>query len=141
MVMMMNCAMDWTYDMYLDDVKKYNIEDKNSHNYNAYFVAVLKESVEQYISDWKATHNNHLYDIYEGYVGENFVEDSWDWFSDFYKDTYGQRPHLAPWFYVHALNLPHKEDTARLFCANPVENAVENAKYAREQDGIRSWVW
>ena len=138
MAMMMNCGLDWTYDMYLDDVKKYSIEDKNSHNYNAYFTAVLKESVEKYVSDWKATHNGHLYDLYDGYVGDGFVRDNADWFSDFYKETYGQRPHLNMWFYVHPLNMPHGDDTARLFCATPIEDAVEAAKNAR---GVHSCVW
>ena len=55
------------------------------------------------------------------------------WFSDYYKDTYGQRPHLAIWYYIHMLGLPMSEDTGRTFCASPIEDACANASWVRNQ--------
>ena len=122
--------MDWTYDQYLEDVKLYGINDKSSsEDYNAYFISDLKKVANRFLEKWKKEHGGKLYD--HGYVGDAFAETLTDWVSDFYKETYGQRPHLPDWFYVHPLGLPMSEDTARLFCADPIENAATEARHTR----------
>ena len=122
--------MDWTFDLYLEDLKKYGMEDVNARdNYNAYFVSYIKREANKFLEQWKKEHDGKLYD--HGYVGDAFAKTFRDWFSDFYKDTYNQRPHLPNWFYIHPLGLPMQEDTARLFCANPLEEAAEEAKRTR----------
>lgn len=131
MAIMINCGRDWTYDLYLQDVKVYGMEDKsNGEDYNAYFVAYLKRAAARFLEEWKKQHDGKLYD--HGYVGDAFANKIREWFSDFYKDTYRQRPHLPMWFYVHPLGLPMSEDTARLFCANPVDEAATEANHARQ---------
>ena len=123
--------MDWTYDKYLEDVKLYGIEDKsNGEDYNSYFISRIKKAANKFLEDWKAKHDGKLYD--HGWVGDAFAATLTDWFSDFYKDTYNQRPHLPTWFYVHPLGLPMQEDTIRTFCASPIENAAEEARFRRE---------
>jgi hypothetical protein len=131
MAIMINCAQDWTYDLYVRDVKTYGAEDKsNGENYNAYFVAYMKRAAARFLANWKEQHDGKLYDL--EYVGDAFARSIREWFSDFYKDTYRQRPHLPMWFYVHPLGLPMQEDTARMFCAKPVDRAIQEARTVRE---------
>ena len=126
-------AMDWTYDLFVEDCDKYTIEDADSDDYRAYFIGRMKLAVQNFTELWNDRCNNHLYDDHYGYIGNAFekrvIDD--DFFSDFYKEAYGQRPHLPSWYYVHKLGLIHSEDTARLFCSSPIENAINNAKYNR----------
>lgn len=132
MAIVFNCASDWTYDLFTEDVKIYGIEDKtNGEDYHSYFISYVKRAADRFLNEWKAQHNGHLYD--HGWVGDAFAERIRDWFSDFYKDTYNQRPHLPMWFYVHPLGLPMSEDTARTFCANPIGDAADEARFRRER--------
>lgn len=122
--------MDWTYDKYLEAIKIYGIEDNtNGEDYTAYFVSYMKRAAKKFLEKWKKEHNGKLYD--HGYVGDAFKETLMDWFSDFYKDTFNQRPHLPWWFYIHPLGLPMSEDTARMFCADPMEDAADEARFRR----------
>ena len=132
MAIVINCAQDWTYDLYVQDIKTYGAEDKsNGEDYNAYFIGYLKRAAARFLAKWKEQHDGKLYDL--EYVGDAFARSIREWFSDLYKDTYRQRPHLPIWFYVHPLGLPMQEDTARLFCAKPVDLAVQDARAARER--------
>lgn len=131
MEIMINCAQDWTYDLYVRDLNAYGPEERDAQeDYNAYFIGFIKRAADRFLGEWKKQHDGKLYD--HGYVGDAFADHIREWFSDFYKDTYRQRPHLPMWFYVHPLGLPMQEDTARTFCANPVERAAEEAIRARE---------
>ena len=129
-----NFAQDWTFDQYIEDVKKYgaDVEDTDQ-GYNAYFIGFVKRSVARFLDKWNRAHDGKLYARGYGYAGDAFAEGLLEWFSDFYKEAYGQRPHLPIWFYVHPLGLPMQEDTAREFCANPVADAIEEAKFCRER--------
>ena len=92
----------------------------------------FKNRARDYMEKWNLSHAG-FYDSVDGWIGDRFAEDLDNMlFSDFYKDTYNQRPHLPRWFYVHALGLPMSEDLARTFCAYPVEEAIEEAKSYRE---------
>lgn len=133
MAIIINCAQDWTYDQYISDVEKYGADGESASNYNAYFIGYMKRSVARFLDKWNRKHNGCLYAKGYGYVGDEFAATLYDGgFSDFYKDAYGQRPHLPLWFYIHPLGLPMREDTSRMFCASPIEDAVENAKETRE---------
>lgn len=128
-------AMDWTYDLFNEDAHNYEATDTNSNVYGCdreSFMHWFKNSAKRFVSEWKETHE-HLYDTYDGYVGDAFAATLRDgFFSDFYKDVYGQRPHLPLWYYVKAVGLPQLEDTSRMFCASPIEDAIEDAKRMRE---------
>ena len=118
MAIMMNCAQDWTYDMFLEDAKTYTaLPIKGVHcRANASWR-------ERFMRDLKTLARD----------GDAFERALINWdFSDYYKDTYGQRPHLSMWYYVQAFGFQHGEDTSRTFCANPVRDAIRDAQYVRE---------
>ena len=131
MAIVINFAHDWTYDKYVADVKAYGVDENDADNYNAYFIGYMKRSVARFLEKWNRDHDGCLYAKGYGYAGDGFAATLQDWFSDFYKEAYGQRPHLPMWFYVHPLGLPMQEDTVRAFCASPIEEACGEARAAR----------
>lgn len=139
MAIMYNCAVDWTYDLFLEDSKKYNatpikgVHCRKGADSREQFMTWFKNCARDFKAEWSQQNGDrYISENYE-YIGDAFKQYMYDTcFSDFYKDTYGQRPHLDWWFYIHAIELPMRSDTARLFCAYPVENAVEDAKRVRE---------
>ena len=138
MAIMINCGRDWTFDMFMEDAKLYKATPcKGVHcpkdaDYRQYFMTTLKNYARDFKEEWFKTHE-HLYDSYDGYIGDAFARSLYRFgFSDFYKEAYYQRPHLDTWYYVHAVGFPQSEDTARMFCASPVEYAINNAKRTRE---------
>jgi len=127
--------MDWTFDYFMEDARAYHETPckgiyPDSSDYRKYFMVTFKNRARDFKAKWLKNHP-YLYDKYDGYIGDAFGRTLTDWFSDFYKDAYGQRPHLPTWFYVHAVGFPQREDTARLFCADPIEAAEDDAKAAR----------
>ena len=132
MAIMFNCAQDWTYDLYLEDCKKYSADTEDTSQFRAYFMGYVKRSVQRFLVKWNGAHDGHLYASGYGWAGDEFASEISDWsFSDFYKEAYGQRPHLPMWYYVHPLGLPMLEDTARMFCADPIQDAADAAREAR----------
>lgn len=134
----MMIATDWTYDLFMEDAKKYNATPQkgvycpSNADYRQYFMTSFKNYARDFRKEWEKTHDGN-YDKYEGWIGDAFARSFDDWcFSDFYKEAYNQRPHLPRWFYVRAVGFYHSEDTARTFCASPVEDAMRTAKYNRE---------
>lgn len=132
-------AMDWTFDKFVEDMNKYNatpikgVYPSSTASYEEKFITWFKNCVRDFKNEWMAEHNGCLYDRYEGWAGDAFARELGNMcFSDFYKDTYNQRPHLATWYYIHLTGLPMSEDTCRTFCARPIEDAQENAKRVRE---------
>ena len=139
MAMMINCATDWTYDMFIEDSKKYNatpikgVHCSRNASAEECFMTWFKNCARDFRIKWESKGRRDYDDRY-GYIGDAFAKDiiAYDCFSDYYKDTYGQRPHLPMWFYIRAIkNMPMREDIARTFCAWPVENAIEDAKRNR----------
>lgn len=135
--MFTTCRTDYTYDMFMEDAKLYKALPykgvyPNTDNYRAYFMRHFKTYAENFRKNWLAKYGkniaNHSY-----WIGDAFADELDGSFSDFYKEAYGQRPHLPAWFYLQALdNFPSSEDTLRTFCARPIEQAIENARYVRE---------
>lgn len=115
---------DWTYDIFYDDLQS---GKKGSANE---FTEWLLKSAHKFEVNWKQYHRGS-YDRTEGYIGDAFAETLQDFFSDFYKDTYGQRPHLPRWYYVYPLGLPMAEDVMRTFCSTPIQDAYKSARIAR----------
>lgn len=130
--------MDWTYDEFLADVAQYGKDEDDPSNYRAYFIGYLKRSVERFLAKWNRAHDGKLYAKGYGWAGDEFADGWLDGFSDFYKEAYGQRPHLPNWFYIHPLGLPMSEDTARRFCASPIMDAADEAKWRREYLAARA---
>ena len=131
--------MDWTFDLFMEDAKLYSatpmrgVYCRKSASEREVFMVWLKNAARDFAENWKKEHDGKLYDRYDGYIGDGFERELCKMgFSDYYKDTYGQRPHLGRWFYIQALKLPHREDVIRTFCAYPVEDAIEEAKMNRE---------
>lgn len=130
---------DWTYDLFIEDSTKYKATPikgvhcrKNASN-REQFMVWFKNYARDFKDEWLKA-NKHLYNEQSReYIGDAFAKEFGNiLFSDFYKDAYGQRPHLADWFYIQAVNFPTNEDVSRKFCAMPVEDAIERAKYYRE---------
>ncbi len=133
-------AMDWTYDLFVEDAQNYSatpikgVYCRSNASDREKFMTAFKNFARDFVADWKAQHNGKDYDRYDGYVGDAFANELGDWlFSDFYKDTYNQRPHLDKWYYVRVLGLPQSSDVFRTFCSHPVDDAVRYAKRTRQQ--------
>ena len=131
--MMINCAMDYTYDLFVDDAKAYKatpikgVYPSSQVSARERFMVYLKNTIRDFKND-NPVYLVKSYDPSMGYVGDVFAMMLDDInFSDMYKDAYGQRPHLDAWFYIHALDLPMFEDIARIFCAEPVKEAIMDA--------------
>lgn len=131
--------MDWTFDLFMEDAKLYSatpmrgVYCREGASERECFMVWLKNAARDFAENWKKEHDGKLYDRHDGYIGDSFARGFFEMsFSDYYKDTYGQRPHLNRWFYVHALGFHQSEDIIRTFCAYPVEDAIEEARMNRE---------
>lgn len=124
-------AQDWTFDLFMADVATVRAGGSCEDKYRDYFVKIFVDRAQKFLDDWKSCYGS-VYAPSAGYVGDAYKAELADsCFSDFYKDAYGQRPHLPYWYYVQAVGLPMQEDIGRRFCASPVEDAVEAAQAAR----------
>ena len=121
--------MDWTFDYFVEDMNKYGLEDINSDDYRAYFVATVKGRINRFKEQWIAKHDGKMFD--GEWIGDAFKRWMLDWFSDFYKDAYGQRPHLPAVYYIHVMGLPMTGDTSWFAYGNVIADAVEAAKRCR----------
>ena len=137
-------AQDWTYDLYLEDMRKYTalpikgVRPKASASDREVFIRTLKMIARDFLTEWaKNWGGPHRHNGIDWPGGE------FEWhlrelcFSDWYKDTYGQRPHLPAWYYIHPLGLNHGWDTVMAWDSHgsldtPLEKRAELAKEARE---------
>ena len=123
---MINCAMDWTYDLFMEDVNAYGENPVDKDNDRECFIGWFKRFARRFKDEWMAEHNGNIYGVGDAFQDE-LVESG---FSDYYKDAYGQRPHLPYWYYVEAIHFPQFNP---FFCSNPIKDALESAKYTRER--------
>ena len=136
MAILIDCARDWTYDMFVEDARSYTNKAKNGDTSattdRECFMKAYQNAAMRFWVDWMAEHDGKRYD--GEWLGDAFARKviHSDWFSDYYKETYGQRPHLDDFYYVHVLDFPMGGDIAYTFCRNPIEDAVQNAKQTRE---------
>lgn len=126
--------MDWTFDLFMEDAKLYSatpmkgVYCRKNASERERFMVWLKNAARDFTENWKKEHDGKLYDRCDGYVGDGFARELCKMgFSDYYKDTYGQRPHLSGWFYIQALKLPIGRMQSAYF-----EDAIEEAKINRE---------
>lgn len=139
MATMINCAIDWTYDLFAEDAKLYSakpikgVHCRSNASDRERFMTWLKDLVRDFKQEWfEEFGEGKMYAPFAGYIGDAFGVKMMDEnFSDYYKDVYGQRPHLDAWFYIHQLGLPTGQDTIRMFCNDPVAEAIKNAKAVR----------
>lgn len=139
MATMINCAIDWTYDLFVEDAKLYSakpikgVHCRSNASDRERFMTWLKDLVRDFKQGWFEVHGEgKMYAPFAGYIGDAFGVKMMDAnFSDYYKDVYGQRPHLHIWFYINQLGLPTGQDTIRMFCNDPVAEAIKNAKANR----------
>ncbi len=147
MAIMINCATDWTFDLFCADCEQYKatpikgVHVSRNASDREKFIVWLKNIVRDFRADFRAENDgkdialNHSYSAGLVYVGDFFERELWEsGFSDYYKDVYGQRPHLNSWYYIHVLGLPMEMDIAWTFCAHPIENAIENAQRERNRE-------
>lgn len=137
MAIMVGFGADWSYDLFDEDSKIYKatpikgVHCRKDASDREAFMVWFKNNVRDFIAEWKKE-CPHQYDNVKGWIGDAFANELCMMnFSDYYKDTYGQRPHLPSWYYVHAVGLPMSEDVSRMFCASPIENAIRDAKEMR----------
>lgn len=131
--------MDWTFDKFFEDSKMYKATPIKGVHCSAtatdreQFMVWFKNTARDFKGQWLKSHTG-LWDRYDGYIGDAFARelDTMN-FSDIYKETYGQRPHLADWYYVHVIGFPTDEDVIRTFCETPIEDAVDCARRIREE--------
>ena len=130
-------AMDWTFDMFMEDARMYKatpikgVHCRANASDRERFMTWLKNIVRDYKQAFKERYN--VSGMYSD-IGDCFKRELSEMcFSDYYKDVYGQRPHLPAWFYIQAFGLPMLEDTARTFCATPVADAERRAQELRER--------
>lgn len=138
MAIMFNCATDWTFDLFMEDVALYKatpikgVHCRKDASDRENFMVWLKNLVRDFRIEFEKENGNRNFDGYR-WIGDYFKRELCEsGFSDFYKDTYGQRPHLDCWYYVYALGLPSTGDDAHLFCASPIESAISSARLYRE---------
>lgn len=130
---------DWTFDLFMEDCNLYNatprrgVYPRRDASDREKFMTWFKGCARDFREEWSKT-NKGDYDSYNLiYIGDAFIKELSDMcFSDYYKEVYGQRPHLDKWFYVKAIGLSTGSDVIRTFCARPFEDAIERAKEARE---------
>lgn len=145
MATMINCAADWTFDLFMEDVALYKatpikgVHCRKDASDREAFMVWLKNAVRDFRIEFENEYGNTCYNRngsyieHTHYIGDFFGRELRNYyFSDFYKDTYGQRPHLPIWFYVHALGLEMQDDVPMLFCSSPIEDAIESAKSYRK---------
>ena len=133
-------GMDWTYDMFFEDSTKYDATPMKGVYPNPKasdrekFMTWFKNLARDFRAEWHKAGLND-YDRFYGYIGDAFINSLHESiFSDYYKDVYGQRPHLDSWFYVRVLDdMPTGSDVIYTFCANPIRDAIQEAKEVREQ--------
>lgn len=137
MAIMISCARDWTYDVFHTAMEQYEgtpqkgVHCREDASDIEQFVTWFKNQARDFREQWLGEYNSeYVFGI--GWIGDAFEEDfDWDWFSDYYKDVFGQRPHLPRWYYIHPLGMPMLDDVGRTFCADPINDAISNAKLAK----------
>lgn len=88
------------------------------------FVAYLKRDFADYLADFAIKYSyRNLEEVFKCYCRETC-------FSDWYKDTFDQRPHLDSSFYLYAMG--YKEVGGIRFCMSPFSEEVEDAVASAE---------
>lgn len=132
-------AIDWTLDIAwadADSVKAHplrrGVHSSANMSDGRKFMQWLKTDAKFFAEDWRAEHDGHDYDRWDGYVGDAWLRHiSMGGLSDYYKDTYGQRPHFDYEFFAMMCGLPTQGETTIRWDRYD-EHCREQAKRVRE---------
>ena len=118
MAIMINCATDWTFDKFFADCKEYDaLPIKGVHRPKASaeeaFVASVKLYIKEFIEANRERFSTPIGTLDKRPLKEalSYFLDRELYFSDWYKDTYNQRPHLDVDLYLWALGFEEAVDT------------------------------
>ena len=160
MAIMFNCASDWSFDLFLADCKKYKalpikgVHCRQGASYNEEFISNIKLICNEWIAE--NTEEFTVRGINSNGREYCYVETRemgrclWSYLrnevyiSDWYKDTYNQRPHLNGDLYLCALGYRDLVDTMTWVglsfttMDNIIEDYAKSAKRSREYlEGLR----
>lgn len=124
MAVMISCASDWSFDLFVADCNNYKalpikgVYCRQGASANEVFIATLKLICNEFIADniKRFTYVNER----NGYTHVDYEEmGKWLWsylchevnISDWYKDVYNQRPHLDKDLYLWALGYHNMVNT------------------------------
>jgi len=138
MAIMFNCATDWTLDIAwadADSVKalplRRGVRCPKNYTDGQKFMTWLKTSAKFFEEDFRARNNGHAHSNCEGWVGDAWLQSISDCLSDYYKDTYNQRPHFLKQYFAMMCGLPTSADVS-IRWDHLDKRAREAAKETRE---------
>ena len=144
MAIMFNCATDWSFDLALADARKatalpmaHGVYRSVESEGEALFT-YLKTSARKFAEEFKSRNDGHTYSPVEGYVGDAWINSgALDLVSDWYKDSYNQRPHFEKRVFAMLCGLSTSVDTIyswghRNGIEGYLESLAETAKAVRE---------
>lgn len=139
MAVMICGAIDWSLDIAwadADSVKalplEHGVYSKNMSDERK-FMQWLKTDARFFEERWLKEHDGCGYDKYDGWVGDAWLKHLTRecCLSDYYKDTYGQRPHFDYEFFAMMCGLPTRGETTIRWDRYD-EHCREQAKANRE---------
>lgn len=137
MAIMISCATDWTFDLFVEDAKTFKalpikgVHCRSNASSAERFISQLKFICNSWIAENKGKCESWELERAFEYFFENEIN-----FSDMYKDAYNQRPHLDPIYYMYALGYNEYINTlAYTFCSSSMKEKI--ASHAEEAKRIR----
>ena len=138
MAHMICCATDWTLDLFMADMEKARplplkrgVHLPSSASCEECFCTWLKTSAKFFLEEWLEEYGCKY--AHCTYVGDAWLDSISDCLSDWYKDTYNQRPHFHKEYFAMACGLPTNADTL-IRWNNSFQRDMESAKRFREVD-------
>lgn len=141
MAIMMNCAVDWTLDIFAEDMQsvkalplKKGVHSAANLTDGQKFCQYIKTQAK-FFAEEHSDNGVYMKDFHT-YVGDAFAETLGDYlFSDWYKDTYNQRPHFNKKYIAMLCGLPVFYETG--FCdggyRQSMQDDISRAKEVRRQ--------
>lgn len=142
MAIMMNCAVDWTLDKFAEDMRSVKALPMRRGVYPAKnltdgqrFCQYVKTEAKFFREKYAKENGIYCDNSYE-YVGDAFAHRLGDMlFSDWYKDTYNQRPHFSAKYVSILCGLPVFQEVG--FCGDGYKDMLNRdicrARAVREE--------
>lgn len=133
MAIMINCATDWTLDLFAEDMASVNalplrkgVRSAKSLTDRQKFCQWLKTQAKFFVEDYADESGMYVRGTYDemGDAFANYISDSC--FSDWYKDEYNQRPHFSRKFVAMLCGLPVMNEVG--FCGSGYRDLLREAK-------------
>lgn len=146
MAIMINCAVDWTFDEFVADMESVKALPMRRGVYSAKnlterqkFCQRIKTEAKYFAQD-NSDNGTYLKYSYD-YVGDAFARELEGWFSDWYKDVYNQRPHFDYAYVAMLCDLPVFYEHG--FCdggkRRRMQEHIDMAKRCREE--MDNWAY